>query len=233
MTTLDTNEVARAASDYTDFKKLFKRFGGSARTKHVSRLFPLRLKHVRYPIPLTSGIPKGFIRLCPWEVEYLFALARRAKVGILEVGRFNGGSAFVMSCANPRVPIHSIDIAPQNDGLLRKMFEQHGVGKNVHLIVGDSQHTRYDQIKSADLVFIDGDHSYAGCTADIVNWFDIVTPGGHVLFHDSYLGNPVQDAVQDFIDSRNDVEVVISPLMGKRHWRSPTGSFACIRRRKV
>lgn len=218
--------------DLTNFRQFFSRFGGSVRTKHVSRWWPFSWKRTLYSLPYRSGIPKGYIRLCPWEAEFVFSVARRAKLGIVEVGRFNGGSTFLMACANPRAQIHSVDIAPRDDELLRSIFKRHGVGANVDLIVGDSQQTKYDHIKPVDLLFIDGDHSYAGCSADIRNWFDLVVPGGYVLFHDSYLGNSVQDAILDFIESRNDLEVVVSPMKGRRHWRYPTGSLALLRRTK-
>ncbi len=36
-----------------------------------------------------------------------------------------------------------------------------------------------------DLVFIDGDHSEAGCELDWSRWHPFVAPGGHVVFHDA------------------------------------------------
>lgn len=35
-----------------------------------------------------------------------------------------------------------------------------------------------------DLILVDGDHSYAGGMADLVNVWPLVRPGGAVLFHD-------------------------------------------------
>lgn len=219
------------------YQEFFRRFGGAARTKNVLRPFqrPFRdilSKHDRplFSLPRESGLPNGFIRLCPWEMEFLFACARRAKRGILEVGRFNGGSAFLMACANPDVPIYSIDIAPQDDQLLTRMFETHGIGKNVRLIVGDSQHTKYQDVEDFDLLFIDGDHSYDGCKADLNNWFSQLAVGGYVVFHDSYLGSPVQDVVLDFVANQQGIEIVLSPLIGRSYWRYPAGSLACLRK---
>ncbi len=37
---------------------------------------------------------------------------------------------------------------------------------------------------SIDLVFIDGDHAYAACKADIEAWAPFVKPGGVIAFHD-------------------------------------------------
>ena len=215
-----------------DYGEFFERFGGSARTKHLGSSQNPEKPVVH--LPEISGLPKEFIRLCPWEMEFLYAVARRAQVGILEIGRFNGGSTFLLSCANPAVPIHSIDRAPQNDELLKELFHKHDVGRNVSLIVGDSQKTKYDSIRRIDLLFVDGDHSYEGCSADIRNWYDTLVPGGMMVFHDSYTAPlyGVQDAVLDFLHERNgEVQVVVSPLIGASHWRYPHGSMACLQRR--
>jgi len=208
-----------------------------ARTKHLfmsrsnrlyrklhSALFPTENK-VDYQLPQPSGvIPREFIRQEPWEIEYLFMLARRCKTGIVETGRYNGGSVLVFASANKDVPIHSVDIAPRDDERLRRMLDKLGIGKNVSLIVGDSQHTKYPEVGAVDLLFVDGDHSYDGCMADLENWWPNVEVGGHVVLHDSYFGNPVQDATIDFI-SRHPVEVVLQPYNLYEHRRSPTGSL--------
>ncbi len=41
-----------------------------------------------------------------------------------------------------------------------------------------------------DLVFIDGDHSEAGCELDWDSWHALLAPGGRVVFHDARLGEP-------------------------------------------
>jgi predicted O-methyltransferase YrrM len=41
-----------------------------------------------------------------------------------------------------------------------------------------------------DVVFIDGDHSRAGCERDWLDWHQLVAPGGRVVFHDARLGEP-------------------------------------------
>ncbi|HEX7610835.1 MAG TPA: class I SAM-dependent methyltransferase, partial [Solirubrobacteraceae bacterium] len=41
-----------------------------------------------------------------------------------------------------------------------------------------------------DLVFIDGDHSEAGCERDWLDWHRFVVPGGCVVFHDARAGQP-------------------------------------------
>jgi len=186
---------------------------------------PAAMNRRRYDLPTSSGLPPEVIRLDPWEGEYVFLLAHLAGVGVVETGRLRGGSTFLMACANPRVPIWSIDIAPADDDGLRALMRRHGVGENVDLIVGDSQNGGYPQVGDIDLLFVDGDHSYQGCLADLRNWYGRLVPGGHVLLHDCYLGSEVQAAAIDFV-TEHDVELVRGPYIHAIHWHSPTGSLA-------
>jgi predicted O-methyltransferase YrrM len=213
-----------------NYQTFVRHFGASVRTKNIVQpgedaAANHKVNKRAYTLPPSSEIDREFIRLDPWEAEYLFILAERSKEGIVETGRFHGGSTFTMACANPVAPIWSIDIAPQNDEKLTSVFKAQSVGNNVSLIVGDSQHSRYDQIGRFDLLFIDGDHSYEGCTADLENWFPLLSPGGHVVLHDSYYGQPVMDAVSDFF-----LTVPNSPMIpafrGSQHWRHHAGSMA-------
>lgn len=228
--------------DYTEF---FQRFGGSCRVKNIPKrpnwkaelasrvrnrdqIIPKPTKGAAYDgrtyIPPKSELPANFIKLDPWEAEYLFILTSRAKIGVVETGRMHGGSTFLLACANREVPIHSIDIEPQNDDRLREILKRQGFGDNVDLIVGDSQRTKYPQIAEIDLLFVDGDHSYEGCTRDLENWYPNLVPGGHVILHDCYYGSPVQPAVIDFIE-RHEADAVQTPYTLSTHWRHPCGSM--------
>lgn len=226
------------------FDRFFAQFGGSCRTKHLSVIpqsFISRLRWVgrniiggdrkqlgnkRFYAPSSSSdLPKEFIRLEPWEAEYLFLLASRARRGIVEIGRLHGGSTFLLASANDKVPIYSVDIGPADDAQLKHHLQQHRRGENVQLIVGDSQHTEYPEITEYDLLFIDGDHSYDGCMADLENWYPKLAAGGQVILHDCYFGCEVQDAVVDFV-RRHDVEIVRSPYIISSHWQTAYGSMA-------
>ena len=226
------------------YQEFFARFGGSYRTIHLTT-FPRRiikrikwiLKFLRgrhdifdirrrfFTLPQESGAPEEFIRLDPWEGEYLFTMAARAKHCIVEIGRLHGGSTFLLASANADVPIYSIDLDPKNDERLSRLLQEHGLGKNVHLLTGDSQKGSFPDISDIDLLFIDGDHSYEGCSNDLVNWYPKVLARGHVLLHDSYFGCDVQSAVADFIQEK-DPGVVVSPFISPYHWHSPLGSLA-------
>ena len=106
------------------WSKFFQEYGAAFRLVNVEKGYR------KIPIPPPSAIftdhklGEGFIQLCPWEGEYLFAAARRAKLGIVEVGQFKGGSTFLLANAAPKsVPIYSIDLAPQDDEKLKRLFE--------------------------------------------------------------------------------------------------------------
>lgn len=213
-----------------DYEEFFPRFAASSRRKNVLTPNPKPRLADRRPciLPKTSELPPEFIRLCPWEMEYLFCVARQAKHGVIETGRFNGGSLFVMACAVAEgTPIWSIDIAPRDDAFLRAQIDHFLPNSKIDLIVGDSQRTKYPQIGKADLLFIDGDHTYEGCMADIVNWYDNLEPNGHLVFHDSYLGKwGVQPAIADFLRDHPELQIVQSPFIGTTYWWYPAGSIA-------
>ncbi|GJL93114.1 class I SAM-dependent methyltransferase [Hyphococcus sp.] len=213
-----------------EYKTFVKRFGASVRTKNLTppdKLLttPLGVNKRAHQLPAESEIPKEFIRLDPWEAEYLFIVAQRAKKGIVEIGRFNGGSAFTMACANETAPIYSVDIEPQNDALLCNLFNTTGVGANVTLLVGDSQRQKFPEVRDYDLLFVDGDHSYDGAMRDLENWWDGLAPGGHVVCHDAYAAQPCMDAILDFM-FRKDVFVVNAPVKHHYHGFHPAGSMA-------
>jgi predicted O-methyltransferase YrrM len=44
--------------------------------------------------------------------------------------------------------------------------------------------------EQVDLLFIDGDHSQAGCELDWSSWESFVAPSGRVVFHDARAGRP-------------------------------------------
>jgi predicted O-methyltransferase YrrM len=213
-----------------DYATFFARFGASARTKHVlgSEKSGGDPDKRAFTLPSKSEMPLEFIRLCPWEVEYLFSVAHQARKGILETGRFNGGSLLVMACAAPDgVPMWSIDKKPRDDAFMRAQLDRFCPGHAIDLIVGDSQHAKYPQIGDIDLLFIDGDHRYEGCLADITNWYGNLALGGHLLFHDSYAGSyGVQPAILDFMREHPELEIVLSPRIGAAHWHYPHGSIA-------
>jgi len=54
----------------------------------------------------------------------------------------------------------------------------------VRFLDGDSKQTIPTLAGPFDLVLVDGDHSYKGGMADLVNCWPLVAPGGCLVFHD-------------------------------------------------
>src|SRR5262249_22567945 len=165
------------------------------------------------------------IRLDPWEAEYLFLIASRAELGIVEIGRLHGGSTFLLACANRDVPIWSIDVDPRDDPSLTNLLRQEGVGTNVSLLVGDSRTDPFSELGEFDVLFVDGDHSTEGCAEDLHRFYPQLAPGGHILLHDSYPGTGVQDAAIAFGDEA-DLKTIRSPYIIASHWHTDYGSMA-------
>ncbi len=224
------------------FERFDALYGGSLRTKHLLLVPETAAGRIRlvarfllgrfdpggrrpYHLPDNSRLPRDFVRLDPWEAEYLYRCAQEAHLGIVEVGRFHGGSTFLLACANPDVPIWSIDVDPQDDARLRRLLAENRVGRNVELIVGDSQRDELPEIGAFDLLFVDGDHSYEGCLADLEHLVPRLAPHGQIVLHDCYAESDVQRAVLDFAQS-TELEVVRSPRIPRRHWFTPYGSMA-------
>jgi predicted O-methyltransferase YrrM len=217
------SRAVRAAR--ADLRPAAARFIARRRAAIARPFAPRADERRRHRLPARSGLPPEFIRLDPWEGEYLYEVARQARVGVVETGRLRGGSTFLLASANPKVPISSIDIAPKDDAALHSLMRRHDVGANVQLIVGDSQQGLYPEIREIDLLFVDGDHSYDGCLADLRNWYPKLVAGGHVLLHDCYRGSEVQPATIDFLEDEA-VEVVREPHVQAIHWQTPIGSLA-------
>jgi predicted O-methyltransferase YrrM len=243
-----TQEPARAIETPTrptprsdvDFATFYERYGASLRRKHLlvvppglrgrlsfaaaalaGRVSPDRRL---WTLPARSSLPREFIRLEPWEAEYLFLLARRANRGIVEIGRLRGGSTFLLACANKSVPIWSIDVTPQDDLTLRRLFKENNVGHNVDLLVGDSHVALFPAIDDFDLLFVDGDHSYTGCRADLDRFVSRLAPAGHLAVHDCYAGGSVHDAVLDYAAEVNLIPVRAPYIIGS-HWHTDYGSI--------
>ena len=131
------------------------------------------------------------------EAALLAALAAEAG-RVVEIGVYEGGSAALLAAAMPPDgELHLIDpFGEQPDALRagwaadaraarRVVARAARAGPQVHWHVAYSQHVARRWNASIDLLFIDGDHSYAGVRRDFEMYAPLVTPrGGLVAFHD-------------------------------------------------
>jgi hypothetical protein len=237
--------VSPSATAYLGLE-FVQRFGGSCRTKHLVRqpdslsgILAYGWATVRgrlageskrvYPWPAHSELPGEFIRLDPWEAQYVFTVAKLARHGIVEIGRYQGGSTFLLAFANREVPIWSIDKDAVDDSTLSRTLEGIGIGANVELLTGSSYEDEFPGIGVYDLLFIDGNHSYRAVTGDLERFYPLMSPGGNVLLHDCW-DETVQQAVRDFVAKTPDVQIVRSPYVPAAHWLTEYGSIGHLRK---
>lgn len=114
-----------------------------------------------------------------WQL-YLHANSLPKVATIVNIGVEYGASMTCLMQGNPYARLIGVDLdnskfkPPQN--------------ANIRLKTGDSsaKGREWDtQDGKIDLLFIDGDHSYAGCKADIDAWLPHMAVGSIVSFHDS------------------------------------------------
>ncbi len=146
-----------------------------------------------HPPAALISIP-GYLH--PVEGRCLHWLAGRVpKQGLaLEVGSFKGKSTcFIASGLAPSAHLACVDTW-HNDAMpydppgdyMSEFLEN--VSKYLDVIEthrGRSKDVSASWHRPIDLLFIDGDHSYEGCSTDLKAWLRFVRPGGWVAFHDS------------------------------------------------
>lgn len=76
---------------------------------------------------------------------------------------------------------------------------------------GDSPTIAKDWIGKIEVIFIDGDHTYEGCKADIDAWYPRMAKNGVMLFHDADESSPgVVRAIEEFV-KKHKLDVFYSP----------------------
>jgi predicted O-methyltransferase YrrM len=115
---------------------------------------------------------------------------------ILEIGTLRGGTLFVLcKLAHPLATIISVDLPGGQFGggynsIQGSLFRRfNAAGQSLHLLRADShlESTKktVEQIApTLDLLFVDGDHSYAGVKRDFELYSPLVRSPGMIVFHD-------------------------------------------------
>jgi predicted O-methyltransferase YrrM len=143
----------------------------------------------------------------PAEAESLGRLAAGARC-VVEIGVYEGSSAFVF-CDVMAVgaELHLIDPFVDSSGAalppgwhatplatraaVARRARASGGGPEIRWHIARSQDVgRAWRGRPVDRVFIDGDHSEAGCREDWDVWHPHVRVGGAVAFHDARAGQP-------------------------------------------
>ena len=145
-------------------------------------------------LDLYAGKPRRPGPIFAKEAQVLHALTRLLMpASIVEIGV--GGAASTLAFAealrlNRHGRLISIDIDPWFIERARMLLRTHGLSDRATIIEGRSTDpaTRariVAQMPQIDILFIDGDHSFAGCRADFDCYRDLLSPAGIVVFHDT------------------------------------------------
>ncbi|HWR73344.1 MAG TPA: class I SAM-dependent methyltransferase [Nitrospirota bacterium] len=110
---------------------------------------------------------------------------------VLEIGTAFGGTLFIWSQLASDLVI-SCDITDKSaQRSFYRKFPRFGSRCEVDLLTGDTHNAEFrKQViarlkgRQVDFLFIDGDHTDTGVTADYRDYRDLVRPGGIIAFHD-------------------------------------------------
>lgn len=127
---------------------------------------------------------------------------------LFEIGTFNGRTTLHLALNAPdNALVTTVDLGSGefNFGADKRYFASTHVGscfqntevaKKIVQVLGDSHSLDFSACaRSMDLVFIDGDHSYAGVMKDSELAFSLIRPGGVILWHDYLMIGDVTRAI--------------------------------------
>jgi predicted O-methyltransferase YrrM len=142
------------------------------------------------------------IRFQPTQIRqeiapFLKLLAQRPPATVLEVGTELGGTFFLLArVAAPDALVISLDL-PFSPGCLypawrEKLYRNFARDRQRIVTLRDNSHSRHalDTVhellagRPLDLLFIDGDHTYAGVKKDFEMYSPLVPSTGTIAFHD-------------------------------------------------
>jgi predicted O-methyltransferase YrrM len=140
-------------------------------------------------VQLEAEAPEGWFS--QYDMRVLMAEVSKLKSGQIyaELGTYKGRSLWcARKASNSGVRIIGIDLLEDPAIPNTEFLNEDTARASVKFVDG-----------SIDLLFIDGDHSYGGCRADILCWTDKMAEGSVMLFHDCDETSPgVVRAVNEF-----------------------------------
>lgn len=188
--------------------------------KHLSqaaRYLPACLSFVSKHGIQSFSVPT---QLTMTERILLYTLASQLsnKATLVEIGSWFGGSAQFLATAAHQLEgtLFCVDTW-MGDAMSSQPYDSYDeflsnvrrFGSTVMPLRGTSEEMATPFKRKIDFLFIDGDHSYGGCSLDIEAWFPHLKHQAMVVFHDYGWAEGVQKAVQELVQP-----VEISP--GKR-----------------
>jgi predicted O-methyltransferase YrrM len=143
------------------------------------------------PAELDVKAPVGAFSTFDQEITAPFIKAIPKDGKYLEIGVDKGKSLWIArQITDPSVEVFGVDICEDPKVKGTTFFQR------------DSKLGPETNLWNIDVLFIDGDHSYEGCKADIDAWFPFVKEGGVIMFHDCDESSPgVVQAVAEFVNT--------------------------------
>jgi predicted O-methyltransferase YrrM len=140
------------------------------------------------------------------DARVLLDAARGAR-RVVEIGVYEGASALTLQrVLGPQAELHLIDPFGRHADALpggwgaseratRRVLQRGArhlgaAAADVRWHVALSHEVAAQWSARVDMVFIDGDHSEAGCERDWIDWTPFVAVGGHVVLHDARADQP-------------------------------------------
>jgi predicted O-methyltransferase YrrM len=172
-----------------------RRYAGALQEARRFRAMPARMEFGEaYGVARQIGMTQKRDEI-QWLFERVCELQPRT---VLEIGLNLGGTFFLWSrAASPDAHLLAIDTSRPGVLGARSAFPmvRHSFAadnQRISLLLGRDSHERatFDRVRrlvggsTIDFLFIDGDHSYGGVSADFNTYSPLVRSGGLVAFHD-------------------------------------------------
>lgn len=132
------------------------------------------------------------------HVDLLYVSAIAQAIGakrLFEFGTYLGRTSYHLTFASANAQVFTLNLPPGEDSriapYLGSFFKGTEREKQITQILCDSR--KFDTApfaKSMDFVFVDGDHSYALIKNDTQKAFDMLRPGGVIVWHDYAAKSP-------------------------------------------
>ncbi len=128
---------------------------------------------------------------------------------VLEIGTFTGYSAINLAIGLSTSPaeegvLHTIEVDPEQEAIIRKYFIEAGIEKKVILHIGEAMRVIPTLDETWDLVYIDADKPNYLNYYNLV--FDRVRPGGFILADNALWDGKVLDSGTRSSDTRGIIE---------------------------